>query len=179
MRPRFLLPLSLLAIAAALLVLLRPAPRPGALDTTTHPEPASATTTRSSTEEQPETATASEPAPAKTLATEPAPRPRTSFRIPIGQPIPELVPHQAERDAIQTLASTYDTANVPKIAPYLTHADASVRLAARMGLIQVGDASAVPYLRSALAAATDDEERAALEETIEFLSLPASSTITP
>jgi len=93
--------------------------------------------------------------------------------MPAGKPLPEIFPHQAQRDAIQTLASTYDPKVIPKIAAYLSDSDETVRAAAVNALIQIGSSEAIPYLKAAQSSAeTDEADR--LRETIEFLSLPAA-----
>lgn len=112
-------------------------------------------------------------APDVTPETTPRPLKRGQLNMSKGQQIPEIFPHQAERDAIQTLASTYDPKVIPEIAAYLKHSDETVRAAALNALIQIGHADAVPYLKSAVAKAQGDEADR-LRETIEFLSLPAA-----
>ncbi len=97
----------------------------------------------------------------------------TSVRIRAGQAIPEIFPHQAERDIIQALVSKYEVRQVPEIASYLSHKDATVREAARLGLMQLGYSEAVPYLKAALIKASD-EEAEQLQADIEFLSLPTA-----
>lgn len=97
--------------------------------------------------------------------------------IKAGEPIPELFPHQAERDELIRLASTYDTKNIPKIADSLSHADASVRDTARQALVQIGDGAAIPYLRAASKTAREPEEIESLNEAIQFLSLPHISEV--
>lgn len=89
-----------------------------------------------------------------------------------GDPVPELFPHQAERETISQLATTYDPTQIPKIAAYLGHSDAMVREAARVGLIQLGDAAAAPVLTEAAKKAPTPEEAALLREAAEFLALP-------
>ena len=93
------------------------------------------------------------------------------------QPIPEIFPHQAERDAVQALVTTYDAARIPEIARYLSHEDATVRDAARLGLVQLGHRDAIPFLKVALKRATVEESEQ-LRNDIDFLSLPAA-TIPP
>ena len=98
------------------------------------------------------------------------------LRIAEGKPIPELFPHQKERLTIETLASTYDVANLPAIAGYLTHQDPLVRDAARLGLIQLSRPEAAPVLRAAAEKMDDKNEAAALLEAAEFLAgVPRSS----
>ncbi len=116
----------------------------------------------------------SEPATADTADTANAPRQlkRGRLKVPKGQPIPEVFPHQAERQSIQQLADTYDVKNIPAIAVYLNHTDDTVRTAARMALVQIGDASAASYLESALQQNHGEEETEAIKEAISFLKLP-------
>jgi len=92
-------------------------------------------------------------------------------RLSAGKSLPEIFPYQAERETIQTLATTYDPKVISKIAAYLTHADETVRAAALNALIQIGHADAVPYLKEALTK-TQGDEADRLREAIEFLSLP-------
>lgn len=92
--------------------------------------------------------------------------------IPAGTPIPELFPFQAERDTLQQLASTYDTTQIPAIAGYLRHSDRRVRDSAINSLVQLGDASAVPYLESAAQTAEPDEKQR-IQEAVTFLKLPS------
>lgn len=94
------------------------------------------------------------------------------IRVKAGQPIPELFPHQAERDQLIALAITYDPHNIPAIAASLSHADAGVRETARQALVQIGDAAAIPYLKTAKETAKDPAETEVIQETIDFLSLP-------
>jgi hypothetical protein len=76
------------------------------------------------------------------------------------------------RDTIQALASTYDAAEVPALAAYLAHDDASIREEARLGLLNLGSSAAVPLLRAAVVKARTPEEAIALRETANFLELP-------
>ncbi len=92
--------------------------------------------------------------------------------IPVGAPIPELFPFQAERDTLQQLASTYDTTQIPTIAGYLRHSDRRVRDSAINSLVQLGDASAIPYLESA-AQTAEPEEKKRIQEAVTFLKLPS------
>ena len=116
------------------------------------------------------TPAAKPPAPSPSASN--APRRGARLTVKAGEPIPELFPHQAERDELVRLASTYDSKNIPLIAPSLKHPDSTVREAARQALAQMGDAAAVPYLREALKNTRDSDERKLIQEIIEFLSLP-------
>jgi hypothetical protein len=95
--------------------------------------------------------------------------------IRAGEPIPELFPHQKERDQLYSLAATYDPKNIPAIAASLDHADADVRDSARLALIQLGSAAAAEPLRRAAARASDPKEAEALRESATFLELPTFS----
>lgn len=110
--------------------------------------------------------------PAASPTVEPKPARRGRLAIKPGQPIPELFPHQAERDQLLNLAASQDPRNIPLIASSLRHADATVREAARQALVQMGDAAALPHLKAAEAASKDPAEAELLREAIEFLSLP-------
>jgi HEAT repeat protein len=101
-------------------------------------------------------------------------RPAGPVRIRVGQAIPEIIPHQSERDAVQALVTTYDPAHIPEIARYLGDPDPSVREAARLGLLQMGHGDAIPFLKDALKNATA-EEAEQLRADIEFLSLPSAT----
>ena len=115
------------------------------------------------------------PVPASPAATGGGRRkPGTPLRIPAGQPIPEVFPHEKERDAIQSLAATYDARHIPEIAAFLDHPDPLVRAAACQGLVQLSSPEAVPVLRAAAAKARSEEEATALREAADFLS-PAGS----
>lgn len=99
--------------------------------------------------------------------------PYAKIVIPAGQPVPELFPYQSERDEISRLASTYDAKQIPAIAAYLGHKDATVRDAARLGLVQLGEEKAVPILKEAAKKAATPEEATLLNESAEFLALPS------
>ena len=173
---RFRLPLGILGltlIGVCLLGWFRPPTRDKHGDETGTAAP----TRRASFPRSP----ASHPDPAVTAADLPPPRQRAGppgpVRVRADQAMPEIFAHQAERDAVQALVTTYDAAKIPEIARYLGHEDATVRDAARQGLVQLGHRDAIPFLQSALKHATV-EEAEKLRGDIEFLSLPAA-TITP
>lgn len=100
----------------------------------------------------------------------------SKVRLPASKPLPEIFPHQAEREAIQQLATTYDPKVLPQIAPYLTHADATVRFAAVNAMIQIGHADAIPLLKAALPKIASDEEAENIREAIEFLQIPPANS---
>lgn len=72
-------------------------------------------------------------------------------------------------------AITYSPAGVKAIRPFLQDPDPAIRRAARDGLVQLGEADAVPFLREAALQAGDPEEIASLREAADLLSLPAWS----
>ena len=117
------------------------------------------------------TATSATPPPKQTASAKPK-SPYARIVIKQGQPIPELTPFQAERDQVMNLAASQDAKQIPSIAGYLEHSDATVREASRQALIQLGDASAVSYLKAAAESAKDPTEAELLREAAEFLGLP-------
>lgn len=113
--------------------------------------------------------------PTSETAAAPAQKPASPYArilIPAGQPVPELFPFQAERDAIFDIVASDTKTKIPAIAAYFSHRDATVREAARQGLVQLGDEKAIPVLKEAAAKAPTEEERNSLLESAEFLSLP-------
>ena len=83
---------------------------------------------------------------------------------------------QAEAAAvIGEAAITYSPAGVKAIRPYLQDPDPAIRQAARDGLVQLGEADAVPLLRAAALQLEDPEEIASLREAADLLALPAWS----
>lgn len=104
-------------------------------------------------------------------------KPRAHARIVIaaGDPVPEIFPGQAERDAVMALVTSAQPlgAKIAAIAPYLQHGDATVRDTALQGLIQIGDKEAVPVIEKAAETASDPQEKERLVEAAEFLKLPS------
>lgn len=83
---------------------------------------------------------------------------------------------QAEAVArIQEAAVTYSPEGVAAIRPFLKDPDPAIRQAARDGLVQLGEADAVPILREAALQAEDPGEVASLREAADLLALPAWS----
>jgi len=73
---------------------------------------------------------------------------------------------------IADLSTQYDASAVKPLAAYLYHTDPEIRASARNGLIQLGEAGAVPYLRKAAKEELDPHEAKQLLEAAEFLELP-------
>ena len=64
------------------------------------------------------------------------------------------------------------------IRPLLLDPDPEVRMAARDGMVQLGEADAVPVLRDAASKLTDPAEIASFQEAADLLALPAWSETT-
>jgi hypothetical protein len=77
--------------------------------------------------------------------------------------------------AIHDAVVTYDPAGVGVIRPFLLDPDPAVRRAARDGMVQLGEADAVPWLRDAASKLADPAEITALREAADLLELPAWS----
>ncbi len=86
-------------------------------------------------------------------------------------------PQQQEQVAeiIQQAVVTYSPAGVALIRPYLLDPDPVIRQAARDGLVQLGEADAIPFLRAAAGKLEAPEEVASLHEAADLLALPAWS----
>lgn len=98
-------------------------------------------------------------------------RVRAEARPPAADPA-----RQAEAAAIiQEAVVTYSPDGVAAIRPFLKDPDPAIRQAARDGMVQLGEADAVPVLREAALQAEDPEEIASLREAADLLALPAWS----
>ena len=80
----------------------------------------------------------------------------------------------ATLETIRRAAARYDASAAPELDRYLLHADPEVREAARDGMVQAGDAAAVPYLRAAAGKMKDPREAILLLDAADFLELPAA-----
>jgi hypothetical protein len=83
--------------------------------------------------------------------------------------------HEEAAAAIHDAVLTYDAAGVAVIRPFLLDPDPAVRREARDGMVQLGEADAVPWLRDAASKLEDPAEIAALREAADLLALPAWS----
>ena len=106
----------------------------------------------------------------KAMASGKSPSPRESHPAPAD-------PARLEEVAavIGDAVMTYEPAGVAAIRPFLLDPDPEIRRAARDGLVQLGEADAVPWLREAASKLEDPAEVAALREAADLLSLPAWS----
>lgn len=78
---------------------------------------------------------------------------------------------------IEDAAVTYDAKALPQIEPYLSHADAEIREAAKNGMINLGDAAAGPLLRKAAKNAPTPQEAVALLEAADYVELPSGRVL--
>lgn len=78
-------------------------------------------------------------------------------------------------EKIQTAVITYAPEGVQPIAAHLLDSDPEIRESARQGLVQLGEADAIPLLRDAARRLTDGSESLACEEAAAFLELPSWS----
>ena len=75
-------------------------------------------------------------------------------------------------EAIGTAAASYVPDGVKAIRPWLLDADPEIRMAARDGMVQLGEADAIPWLRDAAGKLRDPAEIAAFHEAADLLALP-------
>lgn len=106
------------------------------------------------------------------------PTPTTASPVPAPAQNPPSIP-AGDPAAQEKILSDIDDATVlyspeglPKIQPYLLHADPEVRAAALDGMINLGEAGAAPILRAASQLAPTPEEAAAMREAAAYLELP-------
>lgn len=107
----------------------------------------------------------------------PSPAPGKSARVRVDEAGPAADPaRQSEAAAIiQEAVVSYSPDGVAAIRPFLKDPDPAIRQAARDGLVQLGEADAVPLLREAASRAEDPAETASLREAADLLALPAWS----
>jgi hypothetical protein len=79
------------------------------------------------------------------------------------------------RAVIESAALRYEPSAVKDIRPWLLDTDPQIRQAARDGLVMLGEADAIPFLRDAASRLTDTAEIASFHEAADLLSLPAWS----
>lgn len=89
--------------------------------------------------------------------------------------VPDNAPQEALLEAINDVAITYDPVELPKIKPYLLHADPVVRKAALDGMVVLGDAAAAPLLRDAARQVGSSKEAIEMMQAAEFLELPSAT----
>lgn len=76
---------------------------------------------------------------------------------------------------IHEAMATYAPSGVHPIRPFLLDSDPAIRQAARDGLVQLGEADAIPFLRAAAAKLQNPAEIASFHEAADLLALPAWS----
>ncbi len=119
-------------------------------------------------------AAAGKAASAKVPAGSAVPAKTASPRDPLPSAADPVRREQAAAD-IQGAVLTYQPAGVSVIRPYLLDPDPAIRREARDGMVQLGEADAVPWLRDAASKLEDPAEIAALREAADLLALPAWS----
>ncbi len=81
--------------------------------------------------------------------------------------------HADELALIDAAVVTYSVESLPSLAVYLTHADATVREAARDGFLQMGLTEGAAHLRAAADKTRDPREAVQLLDAADFLDLPS------
>ena len=112
-------------------------------------------------------ASAREPRGSKTAAASPAPEGKVRAT--------DTQRRDEARTLIDAAVVTYSPEAVKSIRPYLLDADPEIRGLARDGMVQLGEADAVPLLRDAALHLKDQSEIASLHEAADLLALPAWS----
>ena len=130
------------------------------------------------------------PTPAKPVVAESSPPSAPSpahvetlaFQNPAPPPPPPIIQIQPQTnhedyvrqrsDELAELAMNDDTNSLNTILSELTNPDARIRQAARDAVIQFGDRSAIPQLTDLLAQTDDSQEKAKIQETIDYLKMP-------
>lgn len=82
----------------------------------------------------------------------------------------------AARAEIDALVVSYDASALPRLAAYLVHPLAEVRVLAREGIVQLGAVEGAPLLRAAADKAKDPREAVAVLDAADFLDLPPAET---
>lgn len=103
------------------------------------------------------------------------PGPTVTALAPDFKLVPDNAPQEALLEAINDVAITYDPVELPKIKPYLLHADPVVRKAALDGMVVLGDAAAAPLLRDAARQVGSSKEAIEMMQAAEFLELPSAT----
>ncbi len=122
------------------------------------------------------------PAPAKVLTVPVAVPPVATNPAPVVAEVADTnavhaAAVQATIDRLQELQANDDPQSLKAILTELANPDKQVRSAAVEAAIQFGGHDAVPVLKEAAANTTDPDEKKALQDAIEFLSLPSMSEI--
>ncbi|MCX7722612.1 MAG: HEAT repeat domain-containing protein [Verrucomicrobiae bacterium] len=94
----------------------------------------------------------------------------------IAKPVTWATPEDAAAELF-SLAMRNDREALERILIELTNSDRRIRKIALEAVIQFGDRSATDYLRELAQRTEDPEEKAALEEAIEYLMLPSLTEV--
>ena len=84
---------------------------------------------------------------------------------------------QATIDKLQDLQANDDPASFKAILTELGNPDQKVRMAAIEATIQFGDRRAIPVLKDLATTTTDSVEKKALQDAVDFMSLPTMTEI--
>lgn len=91
-----------------------------------------------------------------------------------GQSVPATERREQVLQEIQSAVITYAPEGVKPIAGHLLDSDPEIRDAARQGLVQLGESTAIPVLREAARQLDESEAKSCLEAAA-FLELPSWS----
>jgi hypothetical protein len=107
-------------------------------------------------------------------------KPETGIPAPADQVTTDAAAaHRDEAHAvIDAAVISYSPEGVKMIRPWLLDTDPQVRMAARDGMVQLGEADAIPLLRDAAGKLKEHSEIAAFHEAADLLALPAWSETT-
>jgi hypothetical protein len=94
-------------------------------------------------------------------------------------PVNETSAREQILAAIEEAAVTYDPISLPKIQPYLTHPDPTVREAALDGIVNLGHESGAVLLREAARRLPDGQEASKLKDMADYLELPPATAVIP
>jgi len=119
------------------------------------------------------------PAPVANVAPPPAPAPVAATPVVTNAPTPEQ--HQAaieaEADRLQQWSMNDDPASLSNILADLTNPEKEIREAAIEATKQFGSTNAIPALKATASNTDDPEEKIALLDAADFLSLPSITSI--
>ena len=113
------------------------------------------------------------PAPVVSVAPPPAPVPAAPASTITLTPEQRQAAIDAETDRLQEWSMDNDPASLSNILADLTNSEKETRDAAIEAAKQFGSTNAIPTLKAVAANTTDPEEKAALLEAANFLSLPS------
>lgn len=96
---------------------------------------------------------------------------------PAGNPGPLLQDKEQIFAVIEEAMVSYDPQELPKIQPYLLHADPEIRQVALESMVNMGEAAAAPMLRAAAKLAVTPQEAVAMNEAADYVELPSATML--